>query len=86
MSYTFPTGSRTEPNLRNPGIKTFDLGLSRTQHLAERFRLQFRAEFFNAFNTPQFDGPTGSVTSVNFGKIVSASGARNIQLGLRLSY
>ena len=85
-AYTLPNGSRTEPNLRNPGMKTFDLGLYRAQRIGERFSLQFRAEFFNAFNTPQFDGPTGSVTSVNFGKITSASGARNIQLALRLTY
>jgi hypothetical protein len=84
--YTLPNGSRTEPNLRNPGMSTFDLGLSRSQKIRERVNLQFRAEFFNAFNTPQFDAPTGSLTSVNFGKIVSASGARNIQLGLRLSF
>ncbi|MEK7407986.1 MAG: carboxypeptidase regulatory-like domain-containing protein [Acidobacteriota bacterium] len=85
-AYTLPNGSRTEPNLRNPGMKTFDASLSRVQRIGERFSLQFRAEFFNAFNTPQFDGPTGSVTSVNFGKIVSAGGARNVQLGLRLTY
>ncbi len=85
-AYTLPNGSRTEPNLRNPGMKTFDMGLSRTQKIGERFHVQFRAEFFNAFNTPQFDAPNGSVTSVNFAKITSAGGTRNIQLGLRVSY
>ncbi len=85
-AYTLPNGSRTEPNLRNPGIKSFDIGLSRTQRIRERVNVQFRAEFFSAFNTPQFGEPTGSVTSVNFGRITSASGARNIQLGLRVSY
>jgi hypothetical protein len=67
-------------------MKTFDVGLSRIQKIRERANIQFRAEFSNAFNTPQFDAPTGSVTSVNFGKIVSASGTRNIQLGLRVSF
>jgi len=85
-AYTLPNGSRTEPNIRNPGIKSFDLSLSRTQHIRERFRLQFRAEFFGAFNTPQFGEPNGSVNAVNFGRITSASGTRNIQLGLRMSY
>ena len=85
-AYTLPNGSRTEPNLRNPGINTTDLGLSRTQRIGERFSLQFRAEFFSAFNMPQFAEPNGSITNVNFGKIVSAGGNRNIQLGLRMSY
>ena len=68
-AYTLPNGSRTEPNLRNPGINTTDLGLSRTQRIGERFNIQFRAEFFSAFNTPQFAEPNGSITNVNFGKI-----------------
>jgi len=85
-AYTLPNGSRTEPNVRNPGIKTFDMGLSRSQRIRERVNIQFRAEFFGAFNTPQFDAPNGSLTSVNFGKITSAGGARNIQLGLRMSF
>jgi hypothetical protein len=84
--YTMPNGSRTEPNIRTPGIKTFDLSLSRIQKIGERVSLQFRAEFFNAFNTPQFGAPNGSTTSVDFGRITSASGERNIQFGLRLSY
>jgi hypothetical protein len=84
--YTMPNGSRTEPNIRTPGIKTFDLSLSRIQRIGERVSLQFRAEFFNAFNTPQFGAPNGSTTSVDFGRITSASGERNIQFGLRLSY
>ena len=78
--------SRTQPNLRAPGAKTFDLGMSRSQRIRERASLQFRAEFFNALNTPQFDAPNGSVTATNFGAITSAGGARQIQLGLRLSY
>ena len=49
-------------------------------------RQNFRAEFFKAFNTPQFDAPNGSVTAANFGQITSAGGARVIQLGVRLSY
>ena len=45
-----------------------------------------REEFFNAFNTPQFDAPQGSVTATNFGAITGASGSRSVQLGLRLSF
>lgn len=85
---TFSLGndSRTQPNLRTPGIKTFDLSLSRSQRIKEGMNLQFRAEFFNAFNTPQFDAPNGNVTATNFGQITSAGSPRNIQLGIRLSY
>ncbi len=85
---TFSMGndSRTQPNLRTPGLKTFDLALSRNQPIRERLNLQFRAEFFNAFNTPQFGAPVNSVTSRDFGRILSAGSGRIIQFGLRLSY
>jgi Carboxypeptidase regulatory-like domain len=84
--FTLGSDSRTQPNLRGPGTKTFDLMLSRTQRIKERVNLQFRAEFFNAFNTPQFADPVGSVTDRNFGKIIDARGGRTIQLGLRISF
>ncbi len=85
-TYSRGSDSRTQPNLRTPGIKTFDLSISRAQRIREKVQLQFRAEFFNAFNTPQFDAPVGGVTATNFGQITSAGGARQVQLGLRLSY
>lgn len=85
-TYSIGNDSRTEPSLRGPGIKKFDLALMRNLQLRERFNLQFRAEFFNAFNTPQFDDPNGSVTSKDFGRILSARDARQIQMGLRLTF
>jgi hypothetical protein len=85
-TYSLGNDSRTQPRLRTPGIKTADLMIGRNQPIKERMNLQFRAEFFNAFNTPQFDAPQGSVTATNFGAITSASGSRSIQLGLRLSF
>jgi hypothetical protein len=67
-------------------MKTLDVSFSRSQPIRERLNLQFRGELFNAFNTPQFGDPDSSVTSTNFGAITSASGARQVQLGLRLSF
>jgi carboxypeptidase family protein len=84
--FTLGSDSRTQPNLRGPGTKRFDLMLSRSQQIKERVNLQFRAEFFNAFNTPQFGEPVGGVTNRDFGRITSSGGGRSIQLGLRISY
>lgn len=52
---------------------------------------QFRAEAFNAFNTPTFSNdPDQSPTSTNFGKIFRDNGQtnlpRNIQLGMRFIF
>jgi len=85
--YSMGNGSRTEPTLRTPGMNTWDIGLARTQVIKERIRLQFRAEFFNSFNHPNFSAPNTSVNSKIFGEITSAANdGRNIQLALRLSF
>lgn len=58
--------------------------------LGEDSRLQFRAEFFNAFNTPQFADPNTSVTSSRFGTTTGVfdaeKEARVIQFGLKLIF
>lgn len=48
--------------LNTPGARNFDLSVYknwRLTPLGEAGRLQFRAEFFNAFNTPEFGQPNG---------------------------
>ena len=40
-----------------PGIQDTDLSLFKDFSITERYRLQFRAEFFNAFNHPNFSNP-----------------------------
>lgn len=85
-TYSLGNDSRTQPKLRVPGIKTLDLVISRSQPIGERLNVQFRAELFNALNTPQFGAPNGSVTATNFGAITAASNSRVVQMGLRLSF
>jgi hypothetical protein len=84
--YSFGTDSRTEPNLRNPGIFNLDVGFSRYQPITERIRLQFRAEMFNSTNKVNFGAPQGTITAANFGQITTAANGRVVQLGLRLSF
>ena len=53
----------------------------------ENIRVQFRAEFFNAFNRVQFSGPTTSVTSTSFGVISGqANSPRQLQFGLKILF
>ena len=44
--------------LDSPGQRNLDFSLFKNIQMTERFRLQFRSEFFNAFNTPYFGQPT----------------------------
>jgi hypothetical protein len=49
--------------VRLPGINNFDLAVGKRFHLTERWKAEFRAEFFNAFNHPQFT--PGQTTTAN---------------------
>jgi len=45
---------------RVPGIKNWNLNILKTVNVTERFRFEFRTEFFNLFNTPQYTTPSVS--------------------------
>jgi len=85
-AYSFGNGSRTEPNLRNPGTFAFDSVMSRWQPIRERMRLQYRAEFYNLFNHPNLGAPAAGITSSTFGMITSKSGNRTMVMALRLEF
>jgi hypothetical protein len=83
----FTFGNSGRNILRGPGRVNFDWSMFKDFLASERYRLQFRAEFFNLFNTPQFDLPNGSIGNPAAGRITGTAGAnRQIQLGLRLSF
>jgi len=73
--------------LEGPGEKSADLSIRKIFALSERFRLEFRTEFFNAFNTTQFSSPGTNVSAANFGVISStAVNPRIIQFALKLNF
>jgi hypothetical protein len=75
--------------LYGPTWVNLDFSLFRTFVLTERFRLEFRSEFFNLTNTPHFNNPSGSVTSSSFFNISSTSDdspERVIRFGLKLQF
>jgi hypothetical protein len=62
-----------------PGLNNWNLALLKDVRLTERMKLEFRAEFFNAFNHTQFvGGIQGSIDNGpgSFGGAFSAQGAR----------
>ena len=69
-----------------PGAKWVDIGLFRKFKLMELMNLEFRAEMTNALNIVNLGSPTTGRNSANFGKIASANGMRQTQLGLRLAW
>jgi hypothetical protein len=71
--------------VRGPGLSTADLSIQKEFPLTELKRLEFRAEFFNATNTPILDSPNTFLT-YRLGLIESSQGERNIQFALKFSY
>jgi Carboxypeptidase regulatory-like domain/TonB dependent receptor-like, beta-barrel/TonB-dependent Receptor Plug Domain len=70
--------------LDGPSYKNFDFSVTKNNRLTERVNLQFRAEFFNIANHPNFGLPNGNISNVARGTIISVADGRDIQLGLKL--
>lgn len=82
--YTF--GNAGRGILRADGRINFDFSLAKNFYFLENRYVQFRGEFFNAFNHPDFAPPNHSLGAPGFGSITSATQGRSIQLGLRIVF
>jgi hypothetical protein len=72
--------------LDNPGAARIDLSFFKNFQITERVRTQFRAEFFNFTNHPQFGSFNNNASSGSFMQVTSASDERNVRLGLRIDF
>ncbi len=55
-------------------------------HLTEGIQLEYRMEFFNAFNHAQFLPPSGTFGTSNFGQVTSANDPRIGQMALKVYF
>lgn len=91
-AFTWPTKEGSPPRygnagvglLRSNGSQNWDFSLLKDTKIKERYTLEFRSEFFNGFNHPNFGTPNGSPASPNFGRTTSAGSPREIQFALKL--
>jgi hypothetical protein len=72
--------------LLGPGLIVFNMAAYKDFHIRELLTLQFRAEFFNAFNHTNFNGPSTSLGAGTFGQITSAKDPRTGELALKLRF
>ncbi|HUQ93680.1 MAG TPA: TonB-dependent receptor [Bryobacteraceae bacterium] len=84
----FTFGNSARNMLFGPGQKIIDLSVLKDFKFSERRYLQFRAEAFNAPNTPSFGNPGANISvPASVGKIRGTSvAARAIQFGLKLIF
>jgi hypothetical protein len=79
--YTFGNAGRNI--IFGPGNQTYTLGLFKNFGITEAQRVQFRVEFFNAFNNVNLNNPDTGFDSPNIGRIFGSAPARQIQFGLK---
>lgn len=69
-----------------PGLNNWDIAGIKNIKITERVNMQFRAEFFNAFNHPSFNSIDNFTDDSTFGQILGDYEPRIIQFGLKLSF
>jgi hypothetical protein len=78
-AYSFGSSGRNV--LISPGLLNFDFSLFKGFKIGESKRIEFRAEYFNLFNHPQFGIPGQSMGTTSLGVISSANGGNPARIG-----
>jgi len=85
--FRFGNKSRTDNQLRLPGIANWDLALFKDTHLTEKVVFTFRVESFNLFNRVQFSGPNAAIgNSLQWRITKQANDPRLLQLAGRINF
>ena len=96
QSLTFGNAGRNI--VTGPGFHNFDFSVLKNTHIGEHVNAQFRAEFFNITNHPNFALPSNILAAPNFGELfqtpdaaqnnvgLGSGGPRLIQFALKLSF
>jgi hypothetical protein len=88
--FSFGNLGRRINDVRGFPFRTLELAAQWQMRFVERYTIQFRAEAFNALNSPDFSDPNTTLGSTAFGTITSlkntANAARQFQLSLRVRF
>jgi hypothetical protein len=68
------------------GRHNYDISLAKKFYPRENHWIELRGEFFNLTNTVKMGDPNTSFSSTAFGRVTSATDARQIQLALRYQF
>ena len=79
-------GNSAPSPLRYDGVPIVDLSLHKQFAVGKEKSLDFRVDFFNAFNHAIFHAPQNRIGRSNAGRVTEAATARQIQMGFRFSF
>jgi hypothetical protein len=74
-------------SLEGPSFQNIDMAVAKTFRVWHEQRLDFRADFFNAFNIADYGQPDSGITDGNVGQITgTVNGNRSTQLSLKYAF
>jgi len=80
-------GNLGRNSLYGPGQRNFDIAVSRQFQMRERFKMEFRSDFFNILNHANWNNPVSSLSSAaTFGQITTFGAPRIIQMAMKLYF
>ncbi|MBI3679254.1 MAG: TonB-dependent receptor [Acidobacteria bacterium] len=82
----FTFGNSGRALVTSPGIVNIDLSLLKNFATGDRWNVQFRTEAFNLPNHANFEDPGRALGAATFGVISESRPARNLQLGLKVTF
>ncbi|MEN3327060.1 MAG: hypothetical protein V7638_1867 [Acidobacteriota bacterium] len=72
--------------VRGVPITNIDFSMNKNWRFKERYGFQFRAEFFNVFNHPNFVGYDLDIRNTTFGQLNATQASREIQFGIKFTF
>ncbi len=79
-------GDARRNSIEGPGSRLFDMSFTKIFPLSETRFLEFRAQFSNVFNTPQYVGIDTVINSPTYGRVISVGPMRSLQLTARFRF
>jgi hypothetical protein len=86
ISATNLMGNLQRNALTGPSRWFADMTLVKNIPIKGDFRAQLRLEAYNVFNHNNLDQPNGQMNGADFGKILTRSGSRTMQFGVKLYF
>ena len=88
-AFVAPTGvfgDSRRNSIEGPGQRLFDMAFTKIFPIRESRSLEFRAQFSNIFNTPQYVSIDTVVNSPTYGRVISVGAMRSLQLTARFRF
>jgi hypothetical protein len=90
LATTGTFGTCAPRKFHGPGIENLDMSIFKSFAVTERYKVEFRSEFFNTYNHVNFGNPSANAAPASlptFGKLLSTIGdPREIQFALKVYF